>query len=215
MAGGESAIDGGARMAHGSDDRKSNQCVFVIGPEGSGSKLAARLCADALGIRPFSEWDGDGWCEGESHKVLHRSLPYGDPPRFPDIGQWVALNEGKSDLYFVLTTRDQTLSEYSRLSRFPKSLSQLRSESEHARASMAEVMRGGQKYFIWSYESFMLLGADYLEDLHRFLGAESGSIPRLADGNAARIARGWVGRWHVIRSVCERYARSLRSRLRR
>ena len=199
-------------MTQISEDQRSNKCVFVMGPEGSGSKLAARLCADALGISPFGEWDGNGWCEGQSCKVLHRSLPYGDPPRFPDIAQWVARNEGDSDLYFVLTTRDQTLSEYSRLSRFPKSLSQLHAESEHAQAAMAEVMRSGQKYFIWSYETFMLLGADYLGDLHLFLAAESGSLPQLVDGNAARIARGWMGRWHVIRSVRERFARSLRSR---
>jgi len=201
-------------VANKSESEQLGKCVFVVGPEGSGSKLAARICAAALGIAAFDEWDGDGWSDGGTHKVLHRSLPYGDPPRFPDVARWIADHEGQWDLYLVLTTRDRTLSHYSRMSRFPKSLRQVRSESEEARAIMAEILGSGRKRFIWSYETFMFLGGAYLEELQRFLGVDSTVLPHLVDGNEMRIARGCTGRWQVARAICERYARALRLRLR-
>lgn len=201
----------GGPLAQDDGERPQRKCVFVLGPEGSGSKLAARICADALGIRAFERWDGDGWCDEGFHRVLHRSLPYGDPPRFPDVVQWIRSHEDEFDLCFVITTRDRTLSEYSRLSRFPKSRQQVRAESEDAKATMVEVMRSGEKYLVWSYETFMFLETAYLEELHRFLGVESDFAPRLVDGNETRVSKGLAGRWHLLRTVCERYLRALRS----
>ena len=102
-------------MTQSTEGKPFKKCVFVIGPEGTGSKLVARVCADALNIQPFAAWDGGGWCDHGYHKVCHRSLPYGDPPRFPDLSSWISTHEGKYDLFFILTTRDVTISHYSRL----------------------------------------------------------------------------------------------------
>jgi hypothetical protein len=35
-----------------------NKCVFVIGPESTGSKLIAKVCSHALGIDKFGVWNG-------------------------------------------------------------------------------------------------------------------------------------------------------------
>ncbi len=63
----------------------ANKCLIVIGPEGTGSKLIARTLAHALGIKNFKDWAGNGWIDNGTHKVCHRSLPFGTPPVFPDL----------------------------------------------------------------------------------------------------------------------------------
>lgn len=163
-------------------------CVIVLGPESSGSKLIARVCAHVLGIRPYGEWNAVGWCAGGGHEVCHRSLPYGDPPRFPDVESMIAEHRADHDIRFVLTTRDVTLSEMSRSRRFAKPAPQLREESRRAREIMAGLLRSEWPVFIWSYETFMFLGKDYLDRLYAFLGTASDFMPDLVDGNAPRIA---------------------------
>lgn len=164
------------------------KCVFVIGPEGSGSKLVARIIAHALDISPFGEWQGNGWCRSDAHIICHRSLPYLLPPRYPDIGKWILEYSPEYDLYFVLTTRDITLSELSRVSRFGKSPDQVVHESSMARQIMAGLLSSSDcRCFIWSYETFMFLGHDYLQLLYHYLGANSDFCPELDDGNRKRL----------------------------
>ncbi len=188
---------------------REGKSVFVLGPEGSGSKLAARLCAEALGIHPFDAWDGDGLCLDAHNDVTHRSLPFGDPPRYPDVDGWLA-ERTQRDCYFVLTTRDETLSHCSRLARFPKSPAQCRSESALARERMAAVMRGDHPYLVWSYESFVFLGTEYLTELHRFLGVPGAPMPPVVDANAAKVGRGWVWKGLMTQAIGARYLRALR-----
>ena len=165
-----------------------NKCILVIGPESSGSKLIARTVAQALDIAGFEEWNGTGWADRGGDKVCHRSLPYAIPPVWPDVDSWIMENKGQYDIYFILCTRDLTLSETSRISRWGKTPGQVALESEHAREIMHSVMRGRQPRFVWSYETFMFLGKAYLDDLYAFLGVSSGFMPELKDGNAARLA---------------------------
>lgn len=166
-----------------------NKCVVVIGPESSGSKLAAKICAHVLGVRSFGEWNAAGWCGEDGPQVGHRSLPYGWPPVFPDIPALIGEHGRDRDVRFVLTTRDITLSEISRFHRWGKAPEQARRESLQAREIMAGVLRSDRPVFLWSYETFMFLGKDYLAGLYRFLEVESDFCPELADGNAARLLR--------------------------
>ena len=163
------------------------KCVFVIGPEGTGSKLIARIISQALDISGFNEWRGNGWCDNGQHKVCHRSLPYQNPPRYPDIEGWILENKTGYEIFFVLTTRDITLSEISRINRFGKTAMQVHSESETAKTIIKNLINSESQYYIWSYETFMFLGIDYLKLLYGFLGIKSNFCPPLVDGNKKKL----------------------------
>jgi hypothetical protein len=164
------------------------KCVFVLGPESSGSKLCARIIAHVLGIAAFDAWDGTAWAVSDQHRVLHRSLPYGlDTPRYPDVRKLVGRFAPGFNLYFVLTTRDITISERSRIERFGKPLAQVSRETKKARSMMQKIMALDFPRLVFSYESLVYLGKPYLQDLYRFLGVESGFQPVITDGNRKRI----------------------------
>lgn len=164
-----------------------NKCVFVIGPESSGSKLIAKVCAHVLGIYEFGQWNGTGSCESGEHKVYHRSLPYGDPPKYPDIQEWIEENKSRYELYFILTTRDISISELSRHDRWSRPAELSRQQSLKAKEIMVGVMKSGFNFFIWSYETFIFLDKNYLDLLYRYLGVESDFLPELIDGNRKKI----------------------------
>ena len=167
-------------------------CVFVVGTESSGSKLIARILAQALGIRPYGTWNASGWATspGSPHRICHRSQPYGAEGHFSDIGRWNEENRG-SDIRYVICTRDVTISERSRRQRWPERPQGLLDEqTERARQIMREVMRTCA-YTIWSYETFMFLRDAYLQELYRFLGITSTFMPEdVTDGNAKHVRAG-------------------------
>jgi len=167
-----------------------HKCVFVIGPESSGSKLIAKIISHALNIDQYGEWNGMGWTEKGMHKVCHRSLPFLIPPQYPDIEKWIHDNQGGYDIFFVITTRDITLSEISRIKRFKKTSTQVQEESKRANEIICDVINSGKNYYIWSYETFMFLKKDYLILLYNFLGIDSDYMPALIDGNSKAITSG-------------------------
>jgi len=73
------------------------------------------------------------------------------------------------------------------MARFKKSLEQVREESDRAREMVVDVLRRKGASFIWSYETFMFLGKDYLDLLYEFLEVASDFMPPLEDGNKKRI----------------------------
>ncbi|HIA08061.1 MAG TPA: hypothetical protein EYN73_03110 [Chromatiaceae bacterium] len=152
--------------------------------------LIAKVIAHALGIESYGKWEAIGWIDHGEHKVCHRSLPFGVPPKYPNIDHWVSSNQDDYDIYFVLTTRDQTLSELSRIDRFKKPQAQVEYESIRAREFMRKLIDSDQSKFIWSYETFMYLERDYLALLYDFLGVESDFVPPIEDGNRKRFMRG-------------------------
>lgn len=163
------------------------KCVFAVGPESSGSMLVARILAHVLKIEPYGLWNGVGWNDSGRHKICHRSLPFGMPPHYPNIDQWIRNNRENYDLYFVLTTRDISLSESSRMSRFMKPKKQVEYESIMARQMMSDIIKRDVNLFVWSYETFMFLEIDYLRMLYRFIGIDSDFSPDLVDGNSKWI----------------------------
>jgi hypothetical protein len=158
-------------------------CIFVVGPESSGSTLIARIIHQALG---GIKWSGRGFnccdagrCdEGSSYTlpcspvgdlVCHRSLPFKDS--WPPIDKWNEIYESK----YILCTRDENISHSSHLIRFNwKDEQLLAKEKERALSLMKDLMYDKDiPTFIWSYETYILLGRAYLDTLADFL-----NIPR-------------------------------------
>jgi hypothetical protein len=165
------------------------KCVFVLGPESTGSKLIGKVCSHAMGIQEFGTWEGSAWSDAGGNKVYHRSLPYGLKPKFPDVDAWVAEHKDEFDISFVLTTRDITISQLSRYQRWKKPTQQAAEESETAKQIMLSVMEMPYPYFIWSYETFMFLGEAYLQTLYKFLDVECSFMPKLIDANAKKVKK--------------------------
>jgi len=164
-----------------------NKCVFVIGPESSGSMLIAKICSHVLGIHEYGEWNGVAWSDKGHSKVCHRSLPYGNPSNFPSLEKWISENKKDYRIYFILTTRDDTISQLSRYHRWGRTFEQSQKDSEKAKEIMTAVINGRQLYFIWSYETFMFLKQEYLQCLYQFLNVKSDFIPTLIDGNRSKV----------------------------
>jgi hypothetical protein len=168
---------------------KKPSCVFVIGPESSGSTYIARLISRAL---ERGNWSGRGFnccseamCDVESGHVLpcspveegrlvcHRSLPFGRN-EYPPIAAWQATYEAK----WVICVRDQTISELSRQHRFLKTAALCTEQSAAARLLCADLLASNTATYVWSYEGFMFLGDAYLQHLFRFLCIQ---MPAAAD----------------------------------
>ena len=170
-----------------------NKCVFVIGPESSGSTLIARIISANLNQHDFADYNGTNFnAEHLPHRVCHRSLPSRNPrvPDWPDIDEW--LNEFKDcQIFFVLCTRDIHISERSRLVRgFSLSQQNLHAESQRAKEIIIDLLGRELDCFLWSYETFMYLERDYLRLLNRFLGIEADFMPTLQDGNLKFLTSG-------------------------
>jgi len=186
-----------------SEPERQRRCVFVVGPESSGSMLAAKIVAHVLGVRAYGQWDPPvGWSHSDlpqghvsdaAHAsavaaridtVCHRSLPYGrDGDQYPDIDQWRWLNRDAA-CQFVITTRDVSIVDRSKRARFRRSEALCRDNRERSRQFIANIVERKLPYFIWSYETLVYLRNDYLQLLYEFLGVESAFVPPdLFDGN--------------------------------
>ena len=178
--------------------QNGKKCVFVIGPESSGSTLVARIISANLNRHDYAEYNGTNFnADHFPHRVCHRSLPSRNPrvPDWPNIDEW--LTEFKDyRIYFVLCTRDIHISERSRLfrSRLVPGLNltpqQFREDSLKARQIIIDVMGRDLDYFLWSYETFMYLGRDYLRMLNRFLEVHADFMPQVKDGNIKYLVGG-------------------------
>lgn len=173
------------------------KCIFVVGLEGSGSTFIAKVISKALGNK--SNWNGrgfnccnDAFCDKESgfrlpHKqvknlVCHRSFPFHD--KWPDVKKWIQWY----DCYFVICTRDKTISEKSRVLKHNKTLEEARKQTGKAIKLIKYIINSDQKYFLWSYEAFMLLEDEYTKMLSGFLGIKTENIKlHLRDANVKYI----------------------------
>ncbi len=171
------------------------KCVFVIGPEGSGSTLIAKLISTAL--NNTADWNGRGFnccnevaCDKETgyvkphkdveHLVCHRSLPFMYDPLWPPVEEW----RNEYDAYFVICTRDINISKLSIIKRFGRKAATIDEHHNKARAIITNLLQTHQNSFVWSYESFMFLREAYFKRLLHFLGQESNYFPEfLNDAN--------------------------------
>lgn len=159
-----------------------------MGPESSGSLLTARICAQVLMDVPFDSERTEKWEDDAGNRVWRVSLPSGPETTFVDVNQLVQDYSQTHDLHFILTTRDITLSEYSRRGRFMRRGSyEVKRHSDRAHDIMLQIMTMDYPWYISSYETMIFLGKPYLDLMYEFLGVESDFIPSLRDGNLNRI----------------------------
>lgn len=155
-------------------------CIFITGPESSGSTLIARIINDATRT---TKWNGRGFnccddgqcdssngymspCKPTTPLICHRSLPF--IQNWPPIDQWKNVYDGK----FIICTRDKTICRHSQLSRFKwKDIDILNKEESKAISIIVNklIKDPSATTFIWSYETYVLLGRTYLELLADFL----------------------------------------------
>lgn len=183
--------------------------VFVIGPESTGSTLIARICGHVLCGVPMDSGEKTQWKDAEDNQVWHVSLPSGAAATFPDIDAWIRKYSETHAIHFILTTRDITLSEFSRRGRFMRrGEDEVRMQSQRARDIMIHAIGLGYPWHVVSYETLVFLGAPYLELLYEFIGVKCDFMPTLRDANRKRLesmgvidsmAR-WLRRsWFVVR----------------
>jgi hypothetical protein len=158
-------------------------CIFIIGPESSGSTLIAKIIADVLG---YPSWSGrgfnccdDGQCDAENgyarpckhveRLICHRSLPF--KHHWPPIDAWNQAYSGK----YIICTRDKNICRHSQHARFKWKNDNLLQEEESKVITLLDNILNNEESptYIWSYETYLLLGKTYLNLLSDFL-----EIPR-------------------------------------
>lgn len=177
------------------DFKNIDDYIFVTGPENSGSKLAAQICAHMLKVKNFGEWDGTKWVSNADIVVIHRSIPYGDKlAHWPDFTEWQNyVKEHNAYAQYILCTRDPTLSALAATEKRNNNLSNVWSEQTRAENEMVRLLEQYNniptEMFIFSYESLLTLGLTYLNRLAWYLGVPATRVPRITikDSNFLRI----------------------------
>lgn len=165
-----------------------DDCIFVVGPESSGSTLIAKVINDALDNQ---SWNGRGFnccddprcdrengyitpCQPKEVLVCHRSLPFKES--WPPITKWNKTYNAK----YIICIRDKNISRQSQLSRFTwKDSELLLNEEKQAIGILSDLIYNENiPTFIWSYETYLLLDKVYLHLLADFL-----EIPRQSFNN--------------------------------
>ena len=148
-----------------------NKCVLVIGRESTGSKLIAKIIAHILGVADYGSWEGHDWASEnrDGNIVLHQSLP--NDKDWIDVDKFIDDNPGY-EYFVVLTTRDKTLAKQSRIETYNNEHVEMDGEGLIAKDIMLSIINSDKNYYVWSYESFMFLGLDYLNPIFKFLGIE-------------------------------------------
>ncbi len=164
------------------------KCIFIIGPESSGSTLIAKIISTALngntdwngrGFNCCNSWDCDRQnsfikpCSEVKHLVCHRSLPFGEISHWPPISEW----EDLYDTSFILCTRDATISSKSVLERMKRSEKNRKLNLQKSTEIIKYILGSKSKSMIWNYETFMLLNEAYLMQLYKFLEIDSDFVP--------------------------------------
>lgn len=171
---------------------KKRKVIYIIGCEKSGSKFISRIIAEVLGVCKHKEWDGSGTCPFQDNNIVaHFSQPHLNPPQYSDI-KLIENQHKDDDLRFVITTRDITISEKSRITTWwfhkHKNKKSVSKESDEAK-KIIEYILTNHDYLIWSYETMNYLKESYLEVLYKWLGITSKTHFQIIDGNKKYIKK--------------------------
>lgn len=160
-------------------------CVFVGGLGSTGSMLIARTLAHVLDVADYGNWEGNGSVSNKKNKIFHTSFPTGKTePVFPDIQKFIEEHKDTHNIYFVLTTRDETIASISTRRRFLWRKERIKKQNIISQEKMRQVIEDNNfQSFIFSYETFQFLGKTYLNELYVFLGIESNFMPDVYDAN--------------------------------
>lgn len=165
------------------------RAIIITGPESSGSRFIARIVAYVVGKDEYyNKWNGHeiNGKMGDDILVIHWSQPAYRPEKF------FTLKEFKEKFYqyklfFIVTTRDRSIINKSKILRWAASDAQLKWHDERSKQILSEIILE-TNCFIWSYETCLLLGKVYLKKLYDFLQVQSNFFPLdLMDANKKYI----------------------------
>ncbi len=172
-------------------EQKKTGCI-VVGPESSGSVFIARVVSYVIGhCQAFGDWDGYGFNDdiGADKLVLHRSVPYDRPRRFPTgAAHLLEPFQGYDDVRIILTSRDKTISTFSKIRRFEGGTKLARMDFATAHPLFTELL-DRDDVFVWNYETMVLFGQPYFNRLYRFLRVQSDFCPDVVDANNSYVGR--------------------------
>lgn len=143
--------------------------VFVVGPEKSGSKIAARVAAHLCGIAHYNRYDGVDPVTNYRGTVYHTSFPRRIPAEFPDVYSLLpCARDEYDDIRIIICVRSPGISKISIERDFGRSHNDVQYQYSKAMAICRELY-SLYSCLVWSYESFLFLGTAYINDMARYL----------------------------------------------
>jgi len=173
---------------------KLGRAYIVTGPASTGSVFISKVIAQACGLTHKAKCGNLGYtlglkpygCAGKNTLLLHISQPYRSKYLYCDLKGFRSALEGY-DLKFVLTTRDRTIIDESKVARFPWAQEANKHNYEKSKEILRDIIRN-EKYFIWSYETMIYLDSVYFDLLYEFLEISPPLYPdNIKDGNKKYI----------------------------
>ena len=150
--------------------------ILIFGPESSGSAMLTRIIGKHLGLII----GGYGSTTSPDHTLTHTSLP--SSGKFPNIEQLVEDHDR-----VIITIRDNTISQLSKIQRFKKDPIEAEIENNFAREWIQRIITLNPDCYIWSYEAFIYLQDTYLEILLSWLGLQPVEYEQITDENRKYI----------------------------
>lgn len=143
--------------------------IIVTGTESSGSKFISKNIAYSLGItKTLESWSGGGKITKGDITIFHKSQPATSADRYTELSQ-IYKKFPDHQYFFILTTRYYKISNSSKVNRFKRSNKQLIDNLANSRRILKEIIKSGEKYFIWNYETMLFLEREYFDCLYDFL----------------------------------------------
>jgi len=153
---------------------KNKKAYIITGPESSGSVYISKIISWVVDKdKAYGDCDGYGMNGKVGDKIvcLHRSQPFGKDKRFFSLSEFESLFKGY-DIYFIVTTRDGSISNRSKKKRFKHTIKEMKTHRAKSKKIIKEILESEHKSFIWNYETFMYLQKVYLNELYNFLGTK-------------------------------------------
>lgn len=166
------------------------ELIIITGFESSGSVFLSKVVSHVMKkCRQFGEWSGYGWngTAGDDLILIHRSMPYmRNPKRWLVDLQGEIEPMGDYDKKFIICTRDLSISQLSRISRFGGTMAEYQDDNNTARQCFEQIMET-EDFFIFGFESALALRFLYYKTLYSWLGVQSNFNPEIFDANAPYI----------------------------
>ena len=175
--------------------------VFIIaGSESSGNKLLYKILSMANNIKKVSHDVVDEWeinkitYNKDTHLVCFRSLPSypkgTGKRRFTNILDLYKNLEKTGYLpYIIIPVRDPLCVEKSKTRNHTKNKEISEEEINIAKKQISAIIKSNVRSFIFSYETFMFIGRDYLYLLSSFIEEPLHLKLSLINGNRKYIKR--------------------------
>lgn len=168
------------------------KAYIITGAESSGGRFIARVIAYVLGKdKEYKSWNGVGFLEKPRDTlapildvvILHRSQPFGFV-RNKKKGKEAKYSPLKLfqekfreyELNFIITTRDSTIINESRISRHKRNEEKLDVDHLKVKRILSDIIKN-ERCFIWNYETQNSLGHVYFQQLYDFLGVKTDFFP--------------------------------------